>query len=163
MSSLHSWKKGNSDLTAQHYGIATAKYLAMTRQQVIDGAESEALQTLKSIWNYQTYFSPADKLSVVKIICHIVSDQELVDLNVTISDKVRKKFLDIAGTLAGQLKNDKVAQVQALSLIKKTTNTDVIAEDSINVQLRSIERAIKNLTVKLDREGVIAADLLPKS
>ncbi|CAN5224610.1 hypothetical protein BH10CYA1_BH10CYA1_07480 [soil metagenome] len=169
LKSMHLWKKGTTELLAGKVGQATGFYLAMTRTQCLDGQESHAEATLDCIWDYHKRFSNADKLSVIRIICNILKEKyHEGNENLIAKERVRTRFLRMAVALAGQLHEDKVAIVEALALIKKSTDEDLIGSTVLKKQIADLEKFVDQCKQKLmevtgSTESVRSETLSPDS
>lgn len=150
MNSMHQWRKGTTELMSGKVGQATGFYLAMSRTQCIDGTEAQAAATLDCIWDYHKRLSNADKFSVIRVICNILEEQNIDGTEKIIANEpVRSRFLRISVALAGQLNEDKVAQVEALTLIKKATHEDLIGASVRKKLIASLEHFIEKCKPEL--------------
>lgn len=139
---LHSWRKGTTDLNAKKMGIASAKYLAMMRKQLLRGEENEAVVTLDSIWSYKGLLANSEKLSVIRIICSIVSEIDADEIQQISFKNARPRLVEVAVALSTDLEDDKVAQVEALTLLKKETSTDLFAAKIEKDDIASLENLL---------------------
>lgn len=150
LNSLHQWRKGTTELHSEKLGQATGFYLAMARTQCLDGYHTQAEATLDCIWDYHKKFSDADKLSVIRIVCNILEEQNLEGTKYIITkESVRSRFLKMSVALAGQLHQDKIAQMEALALIKKSTKEDLIGASVLKKQISSLEEFIDECKPRL--------------
>ncbi len=122
-------------------GVASAKYLAMMRKQLLSGEENEAVVTLDSIWSYKGYLANLEKLSIIRIICSIVSEIDTEESEQISFKNVRPRLVEIAVELAADLE-DKVAKVEALTLLRKETRTDLFAAKIEKNDVASLEKLL---------------------
>ncbi|MBS1956954.1 MAG: hypothetical protein JST89_22385 [Cyanobacteria bacterium SZAS-4] len=138
---------------AENVSLATGFYLAMARTQCLDGQGAHAEATLDCVWDYHKRFSNADKLSVIRIVCNILQEQNLDGTSSLITEeRIRSRFLRMSVALAGQLSEDKVSQVEALAQIKRSTNEDLIEATVQKKQIASLAKFIDHYRSKLFEE-----------
>ncbi len=157
LNSMHQWRKGTTVLMAEDVGQATGFYLAMARTQCLDGQGAHAEATLDSVWDYHKRFSNADKLSVIRVVCNILQEQNIYgSRSLIVDERVRSRFIRISVALAGQLNEDKVSQVEALALIKKSTNEDLIEATALKKQIAGLAKFIEEYKSKLLEENTFS-------
>lgn len=142
LTALRAWTKGTLDLIANNYALATARYFAVVRHQLLDGNGKAATTTIEAIWAYRSKFSTADKLSVIRIICSLISEIEESNLTENLELNAWATLVEFAIALAANLGETRVGQVVALNYIKKSTSIDIIEARAKGIQIDDLKTRI---------------------
>lgn len=140
---MHSWRRGTSDLRSGRLSAATGIYLALVRSYALIGQTEECETTLKCLDQYLSSFTSTDILSAIRVLCSI-----MVELQDETEESFKRELLQkcltkSAVAFTAQIKENKLAVTDALSLIKKSSDLDVINDHLNSQKLAKLSEAIE--------------------
>ncbi len=125
---MRSWRRGTQDLHSGRMRTAVGNYLALARAYALEGKSVECTETLDCVLPYLKDFSSHEKFSVIRVLCCIMSEVEKTIPEIDNKDSVLTGLVKVAVSFTVQLKGDKLTVTDALSMIKKSSQYDVIAD-----------------------------------
>ncbi len=162
---MHSWRRGTTDLRSGRIGSAVGIYLALVRSQALTGQIGQSEATLTSVDQYRDSLSIPDKLSAVRVLCSIMSDVKKGNqdnLQQPLKQQLIQKCLtQSAVAFTAQINEDKLAVMDALALIKRSSEFDVISERLQEKQMEKLTTAIESYKSTID-VSVLANKLLQR-
>ncbi|MFN8549983.1 MAG: hypothetical protein U0103_00745 [Candidatus Obscuribacterales bacterium] len=140
---MHSWRRGTSDLRSGRLSAATGIYLALVRSYALIGQTEECETTLKCLDQYLSSFTATDILSAIRVLCSI-----MVELQDETEESFKRELLQkcltkSAVAFTAQIKENKLAVTDALSLIKKSSDLDVISDHLNSQKLAKLSEAME--------------------
>lgn len=144
---FHSWRRGTTDLRSGRISSAVGIYLALARSQALTGSIGESEATLTSVDQYREALSVPDKLSAIRVLCSIMSDVKRETGENLNQQLIQKCLTQSAVGFTAQINEDKFAVMNALALIKKSSEFDVIAERLRQTHAADLKEMIEDYKV----------------
>lgn len=140
---FHSWRRGTTDLRSGRISSAVGIYLALARSQALTGSIGESEATLTSVGQYREALSVPDKLSAIRVLCSIMSDVKRETEENLNQQLIQKCLTQSAVGFTAQINEDKFAVMNALALIKKSSEFDVISERLHQTQAAELKEKVE--------------------
>lgn len=147
--SSHAWKRGTSQYNADHYAQAMGIYLAMVRNQALNGTAEEVTQTLASLTEFKKHANTKDLLAVVRVICSITEEVRDSQMELSSLEQISDILSEAAFKFSEMLKDDKSATVAALTVIRKTIKMNVFESQILSNEIADMENALVECVEKL--------------
>lgn len=125
---MRSRRRGTQDLHSGRMRTAVGNYLALARAYALEGKSVECTETLDCVLPYLKDFSSHEKFSVIRVLCCTMSELDKTIPEINNKDSVLKGLVKVAVSITAHLKGDKLTVTDALSMIKKSSNYNVIAD-----------------------------------